>query len=98
MRIAFLLLSLAAIAARAQPAAEKPDRPPQAAAGGSAVAREDPAAANRLFRQLDRNGDGYLSRDELGGPPGREVNWAAVDRDRDGRISPSEFTVIRRAP
>jgi len=52
-----------------------------AAAGGSAAAPQDPAASRRLFRELDRNRD-------------RQGNWAAVDRDGDGRISPSEFTAI----
>ena len=98
MGVATVLLTLAAVAAWAQPATQKPKPPPQAAAGGSALVREGSAATSRLFRQLDRNGDGYLTGAELGSPLGREVNWAAVDRDRAGRISPSEFTVIRRAP
>ena len=69
---------------------------PSAAAGGSAVIeREDPSVAQRLFRELDRNGDGYLTADELWGPP-NALNWAAIDRNGDRRISPDEFTVLRR--
>ena len=70
--------------------------PTSAAAGGSALVRQDPAEARRLFRELDRNADGYLTGEELRGAPGREVNWAALDRNRDGRISMPEFTVIRK--
>jgi EF hand domain-containing protein len=64
------------------------------AAAGSTVPPADPAAARRLFRELDRNGDGYLSDQELWSERGRQDNWAAVDRNRDGRITPDEFTVI----
>lgn len=60
------------------------------------AASEDPQAARRLFRELDRNGDSYLTPDELWSERGREGNWAAVDRNRDGRISTDEFTVLRR--
>ena len=99
MRTLFLILAFTS-QAWAQTEAQKPDvqpvaRVPSAAAGGTAVPREDPAAARDLFRQLDRNGDGYLTPDELWSLRGQETNWAAVDRNRDGRISPEEFTTLR---
>ena len=101
MRTILLFLAFTSQAwAQAEP--QKPATQPvantqSAAAGGTtAVPREDPAAARDLFRQLDRNGDGYLSPDELWSLRGQEANWAAVDRNRDGRISPEEFTVLRR--
>ena len=56
----------------------------------------DEAEARRLFRELDRNGDGFLSSDELARGYGQQGNWAAVDRNSDGRIAPSEFTTIRK--
>jgi len=100
--IALMLAAGCAGQALAQTEAQKtePARPaqvtkaPSAAAGGSAAADANAAASMRLFRELDRNGDGYLTRDELWSERGRQGNWAAVDRDGDGRISPSEFTAI----
>ncbi len=92
-------------AALAQPAPQADKASPPAvqaeertAAAGASVVRERPDRdeAQRLFRELDRNGDGYLSDDELWGRRGENANWAASDRNRDGRISPDEFTVLRR--
>ena len=47
-----------------------------------------------LFERLDRNNDGYLSAQELASPEALSRNWIAVDRDRDGRISRSEFGLV----
>jgi Ca2+-binding EF-hand superfamily protein len=47
-----------------------------------------------LFERLDRNKDGYLSAEELASAEARSRNWIAVDRDRDGRISRSEFGLV----
>jgi len=99
MKIAVLLIAaLAATAAHGQPAPKPAPETRSAAAGGTAPLREDPSAASRLFRQLDRNGDGYLSTEELWSPREREENWAAVDRNREGRISADEFTVLTVRP
>ncbi len=47
-----------------------------------------------LFERLDRNKDGYLSPEELASREALTRNWIAVDRDRDGRISRSEFGLV----
>jgi hypothetical protein len=60
---------------------------PEAGAGATA-----PAVS--LFDRLDRNKDGYLSREELAADEAKNRNWIALDRDRDGRISRSEFRLI----
>lgn len=57
----------------------------------------EPQAAS-LFDRLDRNKDGYLSREELSVPEANNGNWIAVDRDRDGRISRSEFSPVLAQP
>jgi len=102
MKSAALLMALFLTTAHAQspssptPAPQTPPSQRSAAAGSTAATPEDPQAARRLFRELDRNGDGYLTSDELWSERGRDGNWAAVDRNRDGRISTDEFTVLRR--
>jgi hypothetical protein len=60
---------------------------PQAGAGAGAT-------ATSLFDRLDRNKDGYLSREELESDEAKSRNWIAVDRDRDGRISRTEFNLV----
>jgi len=94
-----LALAFACAGALAQSQPEQPAKPaaqPSAAAGGSALVEYDEAEARRLFRELDRNGDGYLSAEERGREGMDEGNWIAVDRDGDGRIGPDEFTAIKR--
>jgi hypothetical protein len=51
-----------------------------------------------LFERLDRNKDGYLSREELAAEDAKQGNWIAIDRDRDGRISRAEFNSVLAQP
>jgi len=51
-----------------------------------------------LFERLDRNKDGYLSKEELAADAAKNGNWIAIDRDRDGRISRAEFNSVLAQP
>ena len=59
------------------------------------ISRSDDSS---LFERLDRDKDGYLSREELSAEEIRNRNWIAVDRDRDGRISRAEFNAVLAQP
>jgi len=53
-----------------------------------AAAEDTPKPLDPAFEKLDRNHDGYLSREELRGY-GKAFDEA--DENKDGRIDPSEF-------
>lgn len=55
-------------------------------------------SADALFDRLDVNKDGYLSPQELAADEAKRGSWIAVDRDRDGRISRSEFGIVTALP
>jgi hypothetical protein len=94
-----LRLQAAATAAAPAPAAASP-APVVASA-------EHPARQERIerfverteaeFRTADANGDGHLSLAEAARFPALAQHFKAVDADRDGRISRSEFLQAKRA-
>ena len=65
-----------------------------------APAQQGPAAADpqALFKRLDRNGDGFIAKDEL--PAERQAIIKRLDRDADGEISLAEHLAgaAERAP
>lgn len=73
-----------------RPSRDRPDRP-----GVDLEAQRQ--QARREFQAADRNGDGYLSREEVAGHfPLIAREFERVDADHDGRISPQEFFRLRR--
>lgn len=66
-----------------------------AAALASPVSAQQPTRTPGGFGALDRNQDGYLSRDEV-----RDAPWAnrfsEFDKDNDGRLSLGEYDALRQ--
>jgi EF hand len=46
------------------------------------------------FSVLDRNSDGYLSRDEISGNKAFTSGFQTADKNADGKLDPSEFQAL----
>jgi len=59
-------------------------------------ARAGDAGSNARFNELDRNGDGLVSRDE--GRDAEELNtrFSELDVNNDGKLSRDEYAVLQR--
>jgi hypothetical protein len=57
------------------------DKEKSAAAGGS--------GAEKMFQALDKNKDGFVTREEAKGTP-HDKDFATLDKNRDGKLSPQE--------
>jgi len=61
--------------------------------GGKQAAGDRKAHAEERFKKADKNGDGFLTRDEVG-----EQRWARIavaDYNQDGKISLAELAQAR---
>ena len=57
--------------------------------------REGVGAAPAAFRQLDKDHDGKLSKEEAQSMPDVQTRFAAMDTDHDGKISSAEWNMSR---
>lgn len=62
--------------------------PLSAGAAGEKSSSGD-SGAEKMFKSLDKNKDGYLSKDEVKGTP-HEKEFATLDKNRDGKLSREE--------
>lgn len=86
--VAGMLFAASAVAAHAQQAPSPRGEPPaQAQPGGSPTERAEAA-----FRQVDADGDGKLSAEELNQYPSVASQFGRMDKDKDGFLSIKEFT------
>jgi len=65
-------------------------------APAAVVAQDQLSTTERLdaFRQLDANGDGWLSGSEAAKRPEVRASFRNADANRDGRLSFAEFETI----
>ena len=83
------------------PSAPATTAAPQAAPAATAPAQDNfqrfRQAAEAEFRAADSNSDGYLSQDEMRARfPNLGNEFKRVDRDGDGRVSPTEYFQARK--
>jgi hypothetical protein len=104
MKLAFLLLgtALVAAAAHADTANTKKNQlefrtPPQAGASSGGSTADQPSLGNEkeaMFRQLDIDGDGFVSKAEAAGNAPATLGFDRADRNRDGKLSFAEYDSI----
>lgn len=73
--IAFAVTAVFALPLAAQPAGDK--------------AKSSDSGAEAMFKSLDKNKDGYVSREEAKGTP-YDKDFAKLDRNNDGKLSREE--------
>ena len=61
----------------------------KAPASASQGATKDDGGAAAMFKNLDKNKDGSISRDEAKGTP-HEKDFAKLDKNHDGKLSAAE--------
>ena len=88
---ALATLSMAASQAQAQNDPHDPQKE-------TGMTRGAPGTGDASFDELDVNKDGYLTKNEVMGNPGVAQNFARIDKDGDGKISPEEWKARGRHP
>lgn len=58
------------------------------------AAPADPQSIDRRFDQLDRNHDGFLSRDEANDAAELATRFSELDANNDGKLSRAEYRVV----
>jgi len=62
----------------------------------SSLDREAGPDVAHAFRTLDRNGDGYITRDESRRDDAVARAFDMADRNGDGKLDPEEFRLVPR--
>jgi hypothetical protein len=60
--------------------------------GGSASATTSTTISASEFRQMDKNHDGFLSKDEVQGNSSLSANFDSLDKNHDGKLAQAEVT------
>ena len=68
-----------------------------ASAGSTAAARPTHSERHGMFRHLDIDGDGFVSKAEAAGFASVTLGFDRADRNRDGKLSFSEYDSIGTA-
>ena len=70
---------------------------PLAAHAGSdkvKTATANDGGAESMFKSMDKNGDGFISKDEAKGTP-HAADFASLDKNGDGKLSPEEHAAAK---
>jgi hypothetical protein len=73
-------------------------RPVAASASGGATARPASSEPQGIFRHLDIDGDGFVSKAEAAGNGPVTRGFDRADRNRDGKLSFAEYDSIGKPP
>jgi hypothetical protein len=73
-------------------------RPVASASGGSTARPPTSSEKHGMFRHLDIDGDGFVSKAEAAGYPTPTLGFDRADRNRDGKLSFAEYDSIFAPP